>query len=296
MVSNAQTAVIYAVLLLAAPAVAQESQPEPPPSEIVVTGTRDRADQVRDFVGALAPATGGSIPRFIDAVCPQVTGLNPAQNELVTTRLRKVAAGTDVVVAKPGCVPNIFVIVTRDKRAFIEMLSQRQPDAFGQLSAREVRRLARLPGPAAAWQLEGPVNSSNQPLRWDERIGAYVNQTTEGASRIGSVSRRGFDAAALVVEVGALGGLTPIQLADYATMRLLAKLDLSRLPARAPSTILTVLTAPMGTPVPITMTRWDLGFLRGLYSSALNLNPTSQRSQIADGLTRDLEASEATED
>ncbi len=289
---TARLAIMSAALAFASPVIGQEQDPGTRPSEIVVTGTRQRDDQVREFVGALTPATGGSIPRFIEAVCPLVTGLVPAQNEAVITRLREVAVGAAVVVAKPGCVPNTFVIVTRDKRAFIEMLAKRRPKSFGMMSAREVRSLARSPGPAAAWQLEGPVNASGLPLRWDYFFGAYVNNTTETPGRITTVAHRGFDAAALVVEVGALNGLTPTQLADYAAMRLLAKLDLSRLPARAPSTILTVLTAPMGALVPITITKWDLGFLRGFYASSLNLNPNSQRSQIAGRVIKELSPSE----
>ncbi len=127
------------------------------------------------------------------------------------------------------------------------------------------------------------------PLRFDAATGAYVNSTTEAASRITIPARRGVDAAALVVEVKALDGIKPIQLGDYAAMRLFAKLDPSRLPARAPTTILTVLTTPMGSPVPITMNKWDLGFLRGLYAAAPNLAPTSQRSQFAGQVMRDLD-------
>lgn len=278
--------------LLAAPAGAQVPTPPPPSSEIVVTGTLQREEQVRDFVGALTPARGGSIPRFIDAACPVAAGLGPRQKEAVIARLRTVAAAAGIRVADGACVPNMFVIVTRDKRAFIELLARNRPESFGMMTTREVARLARTPGPAAAWQLEGPVAANGVPLRFDEALG-YVNSTTEAASRIKSVARRGFDAAALVVEIGSLDGITPVQLADYAAMRLLAKLDPSRLSNRAPTTILTILTTPTGSPVPITMTKWDLGFLRGLYTSAPDLNPSGQRSQIAGQVVRELNSLES---
>jgi len=243
---------------------------------------------VRDFVKALTPAPSGSIPRFIDAVCPTVSGLVPAQKEAVTARLRAVAASAGIPVGPLGCTPNMFVIATPDKRAFIELLSKRRAYSFGLMTAREIRRLARSPGPAAAWQLEGPVDSNGIPLPFDEDIGAYVNPTTDAASRITTLGGRGFDAAALVVETGALSGLTTVQLADYASMRLLAKLDPARLPTGAPSTILTALTTPMGSLVSNTMTTWDLGLLRGLYASSKDLKPSQQRSQIAGRVVRDL--------
>lgn len=234
-----RSAILFAALLPAAPAIAQEAS-DPPSAEIVVTGTREREEQVRAFVQALTPAPGGSIPRFIfDSVCPAVSGLVPAQKEAVTTRLRDVIAAVGVPLGPRGCVPNIFVIATPDKRAFIELLAKRRAYSFGAMTAREIRRLARAPGPTAAWQLEGPVDSSGVPARFDEQLGVFVNRTTEASSRVTTVGRRGFDAAALVVETGALNGLTTVQLADYAAMRLLVKLDPARLPAGAPSTILT---------------------------------------------------------
>ena len=49
------------------------------------------------------------------------------------------AVGLDV--AKSGCAPNAFVVVTRDKRAFIRGLADKQPDAFGMLTMRQVRQL-----------------------------------------------------------------------------------------------------------------------------------------------------------
>lgn len=285
--------VAWVAILFASSAAAQEREPASPPSEIIVTGTHDREEQVRDFVGTLTPARGGSIPFFIDAACPKVTGLGPRQKAAVVTRLRMVAQTAGIPVAGVNCVPNVFVIVTPDKRAFIDLLARKQPDSFGLMSPREIGRLARTPGPAVAWQLEGPVTKTGTPLRFDESIGAYVNPTSEPASRLNAHGRRGFDAAALVVETGSLDGITLIQLADYAAMRLFAKLDLSRLPDRVPSTILTVLTTPMGSSMPITLSKWDLGFLRGLYTVTPGLAPSSQRSQIAEKVMRELENSEA---
>jgi hypothetical protein len=236
---------------------------------------------VRDFVTALTPAPSGSIPRFIDHVCPIAVGLMPAQNERIAARIRRVATSVGLKVGAAGCAPNAFVIVTRDKQAFIEVLAQERPESFGSLSRRQVRQLARSPGPAAAWQLTGPVDSNGIPLRFDEALGAYVNDTTEAASRIRTGGGQGFDASAVVIESGALEGLNATQLADYAAMRLFARLDPSRLPAPAPPTILTVLEAPMGSSVPLSMTSWDAGLLRGLYGSAINLRPGAVRSQIA---------------
>lgn len=277
----ARAAVLNFAVLVSAPALTQPLNSHQESSEILVTGARDREEQVRDFVTALTPAPQGSISRFIDQVCPRVVGLSPFNKQAVEARLRVVAAAAQIRVASPGCVPNAFVIATPDKRAFINALASRQPDAFGMMSARQIRRLSRSAGPAAAWQLEGPVDADGIPLPWDDKLGAYTNETTNGASRIRTIGRRGFDASVVVVEIDALRGLTATQLADYAAMRLFAKLDPARLPASPPPTILTILEAPMGTAVPITLTDWDVGLLRGLYTTPADLNANAQRSAIA---------------
>ena len=276
---------VTAALLLSSPAWAQQpSQEAEPTEEIVVTGQREREEQVRDFVSALTPAPSGAIARFVDEVCPVTAGLTPEQNGKVSARLRQVAAAIGLRVGKEGCAANAFVIVTQDKAALIEKLAQDRPQTFGTLSSGQVRKLARLPGPAAAWRLGGPVDGNGNPL--DDTL---VNRTTESQGRLKSQIRRGFDASAVVVERASLEGLTETQLADYAAMRLFAELDPARLPEPAPATILSILTAPRGTAVPITMTQWDLGLLRGLYSASPNINPESQRTAIAREVRKELQ-------
>jgi hypothetical protein len=277
-------------LLLAFPAYAQQAPPPPPETEdeIVVTG-RQLEEQVHDFVGALTPSrfVDSTISRFEEAVCPAVRGLAPAQNEAVTARLRAVAQAAGIRVEKAGCVPDSLLVVTADKGKFIRTLAARRPESFGDLTSLQIRRLARSPGPAAAWQLKGLVDSDGQPILLDAIIGYYLNRTTQAASRGRPEGRWVFEGSALVVERRALEGLTTTQLADYAAMRLFARTDPSRVAGKAP-TILAVLEAPMGTAIPITMTEWDLAFLRGLYASPENRFSAAQRSAIAKDMREEL--------
>ena len=279
---------IWLALLLSTQAGAQEAPPVQPP-DIVVSGVRDREEQVRGFVRALtAEPRGGTLSRFAESVCPTVIGLSPAQDKAVAARMRAVAAAAGIPVADEDCAPNAILIVTENKRALIEALARERPDYFGDLPEPRIRRLARSPGPAAAWQLEAQVDARGVPLAIDPGYGAPVNRTTEPLSRIMPVSRWAFDAAALVVESGAAMNLTTTQLADYAAMRLLAKLDPSRLTGSATPSILSSLDAPPDTQVPITLTHWDLAFLRGLYASRPNQFAASQRSAIARQMEKEL--------
>lgn len=285
-----------AALGLAAAAAAQDSSEQPGDPEIVVTG-QDIDEQIRDFVGALTQAPPrGQLSRFESKVCPAAVGLTPPQQALVVARMKRVAEAVGLEVGGPKCIPNVMLMVTTDKRAFIEALDRKHPYYFGEMRKGAVRRLARAPGPAAAWQIDGaPLDSDGVEMGKGGAAalpGAdyYVNRTVRMPSRVSASGRPQFQAAAVVVEQGALEGLTTLQLADYAAMRAFARTDPARLPDPAPPTILKVLEAPMGSAVPLTLTTWDLSFLKGLYAATDNLYAAAQRSEIGQRIKEDLEA------
>jgi hypothetical protein len=281
-------ALLPLALTLARPAFAQETPPATGDQEIVVTGNADVERQLIDFVGALTQApVGGQLSRFESAVCPTAVGVKPTQKEAIIARMRVVAKAAGLTVGRPGCVPNVLLVVTNDKRAFLEGLRDKYPYFLGDMSGSAVRRLIADPGPAAAWQVAGPMrNADGRELLTND--GPALNRTTRTGSRLTAAARPQFAAAAVVVEAKALEGLTTTQLADYAAMRAFTRADPSKLPASAP-TILTVLEAPMDSPVPITLTDWDLAFLRSFYAAPANLTAASQRGQIRRGVKRELE-------
>jgi hypothetical protein len=261
-------------------------------SEIVVTGERNFERQVRSFVRALTPArSGDQLARFETAFCPVVWGLVPAQAESVR-RLRAVAAAAEIEVGKADCTPNAFVIVVDDKKAFVQGLAGARPRAFGELTALQIRRLARSPGHVAAWQLTGQLDAGGMPIVSDGS-GPPINQTTEFASRATPAARRHFEAAAVVIEKRGLAGLTITQLADYSAMRLLARTEPSQLGDAAERSILAVIDTPMGREVPITLTQWDLSFLRGLYAAPVNGFVQGQRAAIARQVRSDMTAAQS---
>jgi hypothetical protein len=284
------TPLAAAALAAASPAFAQaapQAAPAPAPlapvqssdQDVIVTGTLAREQEIRDFVGALTrqvPMTG-QISRFEAAICPAAYGLSAPVRATIVNRMRQVAAYVGLRVAGETCRPNLLLMVTRDKRAFLGQLATRHPEFF---DYREYspRRVIAQPGPVSAWHEEVEFNADGQPL--SVQGGFSVNRTGRAQSHITAATRPVFIAAAVVVESGALTGLSTIQLADYALMRGLARTDPHRLTPSSPPSILTAIEAPMGSEVPITITRWDLGFLRGLYASQANLRAPQQRAQI----------------
>lgn len=282
---------VSSALLVAAAATAVQQTTSPDNSEIIVTGMGEVDREIRAFVDALTIApVGGQISRFeARPVCPLAVGLSPAQREAVVARMRRVAEAAGIAVGGAACTPNVLVIAAPDKRALIEGLEREHPYILGDLSDRDIRRLADSPGPAAAWQLQGPpVNADGVELSTQD--GAYTNRSIWARSpRIRAPARPQFAASVVVVERSALVGLTTTQLADYAAMRAFAQTDPSQLADSAAPTILKVLEASMDSAVPITLTEWDLGFLRALYRGTDNLYAAAQRSEIRRRLGEELQ-------
>ncbi|HEX8239609.1 MAG TPA: hypothetical protein VF574_07710 [Allosphingosinicella sp.] len=285
-------ALAVALSLCPAPAFAEEQPQRADGSTITVTGVRDVEKEARDFVNALTPAAiDGNIARFEENVCPRVIGAAPGQAAIMEQRLRTVAKAVGLHLGKDRCTPNALMIITTDKRALIEAL-QKRGDYFGELiTPSQIRRLARDPGPSAFWRLEGFVTAFGVPLRPNDGEPFDYQQNNSRASRISTGTRRAVDGAILIVEARALDGLTTIQLADYGAMRLYGSADPAELTGSAP-TILRILTTEMGAEVPITMTRWDLSFLRGLYASSENLRAPGQRGEIRRRLLKELSRGE----
>jgi hypothetical protein len=276
-----------------APAAAQPAPPPADQSTIVVTGQRNTKERITDFVRALTPVPWNrQISRFEQSVCPAVSGLPAPQEQAVAKRIAVVAKSIGLDVGGARCTPNIVVIVTADKAAFLQQLRRYRADYFGDLTRNQVKRVLRQPGPAAAWQLAGPdLNASGVEINYDPSMGMPVNRTTDAGSRITAAARPQFESAVVVIERGALDGLTTTQLADYAAMRAFARIDATQVEGASAPTILRVLETPMGAPVPITMTEWDFGFLRGLYTAPPNLSTAAQRSEIAKTVANSIASS-----
>lgn len=274
---------------------ATAAPPNPQPDEqntIIVSGKRVGEKDVQEYVRALTPIpVGGQLSRFEKSICPVAIGLHPLQREAVANRIRRVAGSVGMRVGGKDCVPNVVVVVTEDKNVFLRELRRTRYEYFGTLSQRKVRELERQPGPAVAWQLQGPpVNARGVELQADPDLGVYVNRTIDPSSRLQSAARPQFDGAVVIVERKALDGLTITQLSDYAAMRAFAGMDVARLAKSGTQTILRVLDAPMGSPVAASLTKSDFGFLRGLYTVPRTLRPDGQRAAIRRSIVKELES------
>lgn len=297
---------LFAVLLAAgavAPVQAQPVQAQPaqapgaaaPSDAIVVQGVRDSKKEIGRFVDALTDAPiFGQLSRFDWAVCPAVVGLGEAQGAATARRMLDVAEAADIRVARPGCQPNVLLIVTRDKRGFISQLQRKHPAYFEGVSPHEIKRMKRDPAPAAAWHVEGRLDADGNVATRDAVTGQRIIERTDNPSRLTTASRPHFIAAVVVVDLGSLDGLTTTQLADYAAMRAFARTDPGRLAKSTAPTILSVIEAPMNSAVPPTLTEWDLAFLKSLYARDANVRAVRQRSQMKQIVRQSIEGERKT--
>jgi hypothetical protein len=204
--------------------------------------------------------------------------------------MREVANSVGITVDTDHCSPNVVVIATSDKKMLLEELEEHRGEIFGGMTRDQVRAMERSPEPAVAWQLRGPpISASGEDLYWDDRLGAWVNRTTDASSHITESGRPQFDASVVVVEKRALTGMTTTQLADYANIRALTGADPAKLGNSGAPTILHVLDVPIGGVAPVTMTKWDFAFLRGFYDTRRNLRAGAQRSAIADTVVKSVQ-------
>lgn len=278
--------VLLVAALLAAPAAAQTDAP------IVVIGQREIEQQIESFVGALTRASPrGQIGRFEAAICPGAFGMADAQRAAVGERIRAVAKAVGLTVGNADCTPNLVVIVAANKAAFLKALGKDHNYMFGDRTPAQVRKIIAEPGPAAAWQIQQMVNSDGRPVFNEADM--PINRSTQRPSRITPPARPAFAAAVVVVESEALVGLSTTQLADYAAMRALARIDPERVDAAAPASILRILDAAADSEVPLTLTEWDFSFLKGLYSMPNNLYAPSQRTEIGRVMEQELEGGAA---
>ena len=278
--------------LTARPAAAPPAEDSQGQEEIVVQGVRVNKQQIRDFVRAVTDAPyDGQLGRFHAAACPAAMGLTDVQNERVAARIRQVATAAGIRVASAGCKPNIFVIVAPDKRAALDDLDRRFPMYFNGMSSKDVAALKASAAPAVAWQVSSRLSADGLPL--EKPVGAdyYRVSGTDNPSHIRAVTEPTFLVSVVVIDLKAAGGLTTTELADYAAMRTFAATDPERIARTGAPTILGVLAQPDGKLLPVTLTYWDLAFLKSLYATDNAYYARYQRGDMERVIQEELERS-----
>lgn len=275
--------------LLAAHAPESAASTAPPSSDIVVEGVRQQRERVRQFIKALDDVPNfGQIGKFHSPVCPAVMGLPDSQNRMVAERMKQVARTAGIRTGNSKCAPNVFLIASVDKGATIEALYRTHPAYFRDMGSRDVRQLAASREASVAWQVKGLLSADGTLLKKAPLGGPYINEGTSSGSRVRAGTMPQFVASMVMVERRALTGLSVTQVADFAAMRAFADTDPSRAAGAGAPTILTILDKGDDQMVPVTLTHWDLGYLKSLYATSNAYYASYQRGDMEQQLVKEL--------
>lgn len=286
-----------AAALAAMAGSAQAQQPAPGAEEILVTGSRQSRQAVRDFVESVTVETRDQIAKFTLPICPLALGLPANQNAYIAERLRLVAEHLGIGAADEGCEPNVIVVVADSGGDFMRHLRQERPTLFSSLDLSEIRRAMRLEGPVRAWQLVEPRGADGRPMQrisWLEvgdpapkfiPRGYQLTGVTPSLTHV--PTRQDLAIAFVVFDLDAVSGLTLLQIADHAAMRALARTDPSS--GAAGRSILGLFgDREAGAAPAAELTGWDVAYLGALYRTMHNVRAHQQRSSIARTMRREL--------
>jgi hypothetical protein len=253
---------------LAIPAAAQEAGPPP----IVVEGEKPQTeaaltDLARDLAGHPRPRR--PLARFEQPLCLMVAAGDAELAREVATRIIDNARIAKVPVRKSGCKPNALLAFSDDAHAQLRDIRKSGRRLFAGISAREIDAAMGARDPVYVFQASretsatGPAIVASPEAGGSDGIPGPINQIWS-AGRLKRETREDMLAALVVVDNGAIAGLSPVQIADYASLRLLAptgEVDMAE--ADAPRTIMTLFLAPGN--APSAMTRFDRAYLKALY-------------------------------
>lgn len=274
-------------ILLASSVHASAPGPAEPPT-ITVTGEATDT-QVKNFVEAFAVAShADKLARFESPICPAALGLEGNLNRELEKRMRRVAAAAGLQVAKEVCKANVLVFVTADKKALIDSIRKARPRLFGGMTSGQINGLAASPDPALVWHVLETRGADGRTLAdgGNDRPEALYGVTS---SRLLPQTRVDFGAAVVVLEANAIANLTLTQLADYAAMRAFAHTDPDLAERQSAPTILTLIADKKARRAsPLSVTAWDLAYLKSLYGISNMLHAGAQRGELQQLMRKNL--------
>lgn len=264
---------ILPLLAIASEVIADQAPAGPTSFEPdIVVSARERS--IGELAAAITPnlASDSPIGRFSSQICFEVLGLRADYAASMRLRLVKNARSAGASLADTPCSPNALVIFVEDGRAELADIAARRPHLLDGLSDLERSRLMADPGPARAWVNSAIRGSDGQQIGPDLRLRGAV------MSRIVLSIRRDLLSSVVLIDTKATESLSLQQVADYASMRLLAETRSDSV--NDPATILSLFNVPRGT-APRGLTRFDRAYLRACYSGLGNERGRTKLARIA---------------
>lgn len=280
--------------------VAPAGEEEALVNEKVVITARKPAETKNYVAQVTAPPHGTEqLARWNDRICVGVSGVREEQAQFLADRVSKRAVEIGLRSGKPGCSPDITILVTTEPEPLIGAMQEKYANIFAVSSEKRVGTL----GGAAFEQFK----TEARPVRWwhvsetrgadGSRISGEARQgisdgvtgaptvRSEG-SRVRSATRQDLSHAVIVVDANLVQGVSMDSLGDYIAFVALMQADPNGNTTDI-DTIMNLFRADMGDKRATQLTDWDKDFLRALYSMPRNTASLSQaQSYLAERMER----------
>ncbi len=257
------------------------------------------------------PSPGiNQLGRWRDAVCPRVSGLQPAFNQFVVRRIAAVAQSVGAP-AKPigtACRVNVEIVFTPQPQALLDRIAKVYPTLLGSSRTKADTTFAH---PVQSWYLTGtralngynpPViglgasppptadnhvdASASLPLSYGLQVDpAYGNGTTAtglAGSRLGKGLESEFLHVFAIVDSRKVEQASLLAVSDYLAMVSLTRMSSLDICSELPSIIDLLSTGCGSRDRPTGITVADTAFLKSLYSSDLAHNINIERGDMHD--------------
>lgn len=225
------------------------------------------AGEIRAQARAVTPrgtVTGEPLARFQVPICPGVWGLSRESAQYMIDRIyhNAEAAGLELD-ERAGCAANVIVAFVDDPHGeFADMVAHNH-QLVDALSFWEKKRVADTQGPVLAWNVVSTRTSAGEG-----RSGHPPVFEATDSSRLNSGTRRDMQASVIMLDTDLLEDLDGLALADYATMRTLARTRPVGEGDAAVGTILSLFDDPVNAPQ--SLTEFDRAYLASLYAGRAN--------------------------
>lgn len=250
------------VLAQAQPAADQAQEP------IVVTGERAEQAKAAGKQGQAItqrPLEDYPLARRYAPLCLHIFGINREAGEVLAERITANAQALGLQTGGAGCKPNAWIGFVRNSKAAVAQLRKTQPEMFGTLQKTEIDRIFAGSGAAQVWHTTEQRTIDGRALT-NLQLGDTTVKSTSlyQPGRLGSPIRSDLLGSIVIFDMARVGGKSLLQLADYATFRILAQVQ--DLPRAEPQTLPTILSLfAEGDVPPDSLTEFDWAYLSGFY-------------------------------
>lgn len=284
----------------AAEAAAPEEEQALVNEKVVVTARKP--EETANYVAQVtAPPFGTEqLARWDDRICVGVSGVREEQAQFLADRVSQRAVEIGLRTGKPGCTPDITILVTSEPESLIGAMQENYANLFAVSNEKRVGTL----GNAAFEQFK----AEERPVRWwhvsetrgadGSRIAGEARQgVTDGVtgaptvrsegSRLRSATRQDLNRAIIVVDANMVQGVSMDSLGDYIAFVALMQADPNG-NTTGINTIMNLFRSDIGEARATQLTDWDKDFLRALYSMPRNTASLHQaESYLASRMERD---------